>query len=110
MEKERIANEVIDALDKKFGDIKSKVEVYDVATPATFIRYTNNWKASWEGWNITTNSFGKRIKKTLPGLKNFYMVGQWVEPGGGLPSGLMSGRNAAQIICKNDKKKFHTLY
>jgi phytoene dehydrogenase-like protein len=31
---------------------------------------------------------------TLPGLKNFIMAGQWVSPGGGLPSGLMSGRTA----------------
>lgn len=42
-EKERIAKEVIEILDKRFGDITSKVEVYDVATPATYIRYTNNW-------------------------------------------------------------------
>jgi phytoene dehydrogenase-like protein len=47
-----------------------------------------------------------RIDKTLPGLKNFYMIGQWVEPGGGLPPAIMSGRNVAQIICKKDRKKF----
>ena len=34
------------------------------------------------------------------------MVGQWVEPGGGLPAVALSGRNLAQIICKKDKKKF----
>ena len=49
-----------------------------------------------------------RINKTLPGLKNFYMIGQWVEPGGGLPPAIMSGRNVAQIICKKNRKKFTT--
>jgi len=44
----------------------------------------------------------------LSGLKNFYMAGQWVEPGGGLPSAILSGRNVTQIICKKDKKKFIT--
>lgn len=107
-EKDRIACEVIEALDKKFGDIKGKVDVYDVATPYSYVRYTNNWKASWEGWKFTTESYGKRMKKTLPGLENFYMIGQWVEPGGGLPSGATSGRNVTQIICKKDKKKFKT--
>jgi phytoene dehydrogenase-like protein len=48
------------------------------------------------------------MDKSLPGLKNFYMIGQWVEPGGGLPPAIMSGRNVTQIICKKDKKKFKT--
>jgi len=40
------------------------------------------------------------MRKSLPRLKNFYMVGQWVEPGGGLPAVALSGRNLAQVICK----------
>lgn len=42
------------------------------------------------------------------GLKSFYMAGQWVEPGGGLPPAAVSGRNVIQIICKHDKKSFKT--
>jgi phytoene dehydrogenase-like protein len=52
--------------------------------------------------------FGKRMDKTLPGLDGFYMVGQWVEPGGGLPPAAQSGRNVIQVICKKDKKSFVT--
>ena len=44
--------------------------------------------------------------KDLPVLKSFYMEGQWVEPGGGLPTVAMSGRNVIQIICKQEKKPF----
>jgi hypothetical protein len=36
------------------------------------------------------------------------IAGEWVEPGGGLPPGAMSGRNVIQIICKRDKKTFIT--
>jgi len=36
------------------------------------------------------------------------MVGQWVEPGGGVPTAFISGRNLIQILCKRDKKKFAT--
>ena len=85
-------------MDKKYGNIKANIEVADVSTPATVIRYTNNWKGSFEGWLLTPELAFKRMRKTLPGLKNFYMVGQWVEPGGGLPTSLLSGRNVAQII------------
>jgi phytoene dehydrogenase-like protein len=42
------------------------------------------------------------MKQTLKGLKNFYMVGQWVQPGGGLPAGLMTGRKAAMELCKKE--------
>jgi phytoene dehydrogenase-like protein len=49
-----------------------------------------------------------RMSKTLPGLNNFYMVGQWVEPGGGLPPAAYSGRNLIQILCKQDRRKFIT--
>ena len=48
------------------------------------------------------------MSKTLPGLDNFYMAGQWVEPGGGLPTAAMSGRNVTQIVCKKDKRRFET--
>jgi phytoene dehydrogenase-like protein len=107
-EKERIANEVIEALEERLGNIKSNIEVTDVSTPASLIRYTNNWKGSFEGWHPGRGTMMIRIDKTLPGLKNFYMIGQWVEPGGGLPPAIMSGRNVAQIICKKDRKKFTT--
>jgi hypothetical protein len=36
------------------------------------------------------------------------MAGHWVEPGGGLPTAMKSGRDVAQIICKKDKRKFTT--
>ena len=39
------------------------------------------------------------VKKTLPGLGGFFMAGQWVEPGGGVPTALMSGRQAVQLAC-----------
>jgi phytoene dehydrogenase-like protein len=109
-EKDRIAKEVIEALDKKLGNIKNNVEEIDVSTPATVIRYTNNWKGSFEGWLPSKQTGLQSLKKTLPGLDNFYMIGQWIEVGGGVPSSLMSGRNVTQIICKKDKKKFTTTH
>jgi len=108
-EKERIARATIEILDNRFGNIKDNVEVWDVATPATLIRYTNNWKGSFEGWLPTPKAIRLRMKKTLPGLRNFYMIGQWVEPGGGLPPALTSGRNVTQMICKQDKKEFRIM-
>jgi phytoene dehydrogenase-like protein len=107
-EKERIANAVIEVLEKRFGNIKNHIEVIDVATPATVIRYTNNWKGSLEGWVLSPKMTMKKMRKVLPLLSNFYMAGQWVEPGGGISTSLISGRNVTQIICQDDLKKFRS--
>jgi phytoene dehydrogenase-like protein len=107
-EKEQIADTVVYLLDKRFPGLAKQVEMRDVATPMTWVRYTGNWRGSYEGWLPTTKTFMSRMSKTLPGLENFYMAGQWVEPGGGLPTAAMSGRNITQIICKSDKRPFVT--
>jgi len=107
-EKEKIADQVIAMLEQRFPGLGNQAEMRDVATPMTWERYTGNWRASFEGWLITTTTIRMRMSKTLPGLKDFYMAGQWVEPGGGLPPAAMSGRNVIQIICHQDKKPFAT--
>lgn len=107
-EKERVAKSVIAALEARYGGIEENIEVIDVATPDTYVRYTNNWMGSFEGFLPTVDNFMKNHKKTLPGLENFYMIGQWVQPGGGLPTGAMHGRHLTQLICKKDGKKFES--
>ena len=73
------------------------------------IRYTDNWHGSYQGWYPPADLLsGAALPKALPGLESFYMVGQWVEPGGGLPPAVLSGRNVAQIICRRDGKPFRT--
>ncbi len=105
-EKQRVADSVIRLLEKRFGINPGQIEMVDVSTPSTVIRYTGNWKGSFEGWLLTPKTGLRQIRKTLPGLQNFYMIGQWVEPGGGIPSCMISGRNVTQIICKKDGQKF----
>jgi len=109
--KEEIAHKLIELLDQRFPGISSQVEMIDVATPMTFERHTGNWKGSFEGWLITpenANVIMKPMSQSLPGLRNFYMCGQWVEPGGGLPTGIMSGRRLIKNLCKQDRRKFRT--
>lgn len=105
-EKERIAQEVIQRLEERFPGFSQQVEMKDVASPVTFERYTGNWQASYEGFLPTPKSVRVTIPNTLPGLKKFYMAGQWVRPGGGIPTGIGMGREAIRLICKQDGVKF----
>jgi phytoene dehydrogenase-like protein len=105
-EKHRVAQAVIGVLERRIPDIRQAIEVMDVSTPATVMRYTGNWKGSMEGWLLTPGGGFKPLRQTLPGLRRFMMVGQWVMPGGGLPSGLWTARSAIQAACKEDKLQF----
>lgn len=107
--KDQVARGVVAALEERFPGIGADVEMVDVATPLTFERYTGNWQGSFEGWMITPENAGtvmKPLSQKLPGLESFYLCGQWVEPGGGLPTGVMSARRLLQSICKEDGRKF----
>jgi phytoene dehydrogenase-like protein len=107
-EKEQVAERVIAALDQRFPGLPSDVEMADVATPVTWHRYTGNWQGSFEGWLLTPETLSVRMRKTLPGLSSFYMIGQWIRPGGGLPTAALSGKRMIQCLCKQDRKRFST--
>jgi len=106
-EKERLAGEILGHLEKYYPGISELVEVVDVATPVTTWRYTGNYRGSWGGWLLTPDNISKTLKRKLPGLRDFYMAGQWVMPGGGVPTSLYSGRHAIQLLCHRDGKKFY---
>jgi phytoene dehydrogenase-like protein len=105
-EKQKVGELVIEALERELGGIKPHVEVVDVATPATWHRYTGNWQGSYEGFLPTRKTLMKNLGFTLPRLANFYMHGQWVSMGGGLPPAGMHGRALAKILCRKHGKKF----
>jgi phytoene dehydrogenase-like protein len=107
-EKELAAERVIDALEQRLPGVRDKIEMRDVATPTTWERYTGNWRGSYEGWLPNAKSLGSGLPKTLPGLADFYMCGQWVAPGGGLPPAVSTGRHVVQLMCREDKKPFVT--
>jgi phytoene dehydrogenase-like protein len=109
-EKARIANVIASELEHKYPGFQSAIEVTDVVTPMTYVRYTGNWKGTYMTWIIPPDK-AKRfqmIKKTVPGIDNFWLSGMWVQPPGGVPTGAMTSRAIIQIICKRDKKRFQT--
>lgn len=110
--KDQVAGLIISLLEQRFPGITDQVEVVDVATPMTFERFTGNWQGSFEGWLITPENaytMMKPMAQTVPGLRNFYMCGQWVEPGGGLPTSVMSGRRLLKQICREDGQRFKSV-
>jgi phytoene dehydrogenase-like protein len=104
-EKDLSADRILTCLDRYLPGVKSGVHMVDLATPLTFWRNARAWRGAFEGWMPTSNAF-KHVPKELTGLERFYMAGQWVEPGGGVPTAVMSGRQVVEIICAALKLEF----
>ncbi len=105
-EKDAVSSVLLGALEEILPGIGDDVEMKDAATPVTWERYTSNRKGTIEGWFITPGTMELRVPKKLPGLRNFSMAGQWVQPGGGITTCVKSGRDAVYRICVKDGKKF----
>jgi phytoene dehydrogenase-like protein len=110
-EQEQVADQVIAQFEQHLPGLSRDIEVVDVATPVSYERYTGNWQGATTGWlpaPETIKLLLRGVDQTLPGLRNFYMAGQWVEPGGSVPLAAMSGRKALQLLCHDEDKPFVT--
>jgi phytoene dehydrogenase-like protein len=107
-EKNRIASEVLEALEAWRKGTRVNVEIVEVVTPLSFEKRTGNWKGSCQGWLWTREASLTSLGNTLPDLKNFYLAGHWLSPGGGLPTAALSGRKAVKALCRDQKLKFRS--
>ncbi len=104
-EKDAAADRVLGCLERHLPGVEASVQMVDIATPLTFWRSARAWRGAFEGWLPTSDAF-KHVPKQLPGLDRFYMAGQWVEPGGGVPTAIMSGRHVVELVCAALRRPF----
>ena len=105
-EKKQIEKDAVECLETIYPGISEYIEVVDVATPLTDVRYTGVKDGAYEGFMPSKENMMKSLDMQLPKLKNFYMAGQWLFPGGGLPPSAQTGKWVVQLICKKEKRKF----
>jgi phytoene dehydrogenase-like protein len=105
-EKKQIEKDAIACLESIYPGISEHIEVIDVATPRTDVRYTGVKDGAYEGFLPSKENMMKTLDMQLPRLRNFYMAGQWLFPGGGLPPSAQTGKWVVQLICKKEKQKF----
>ena len=107
-EKREIEKDATKYLEVEFPGITEFIEVIDVATPKTDVHYTGVKDGAYEGFMPSKENMMKSLDMHLPKLSNFYMAGQWLYPGGGLPPSAQSGKWAVQLISKKENLKFIT--
>lgn len=105
-EKDALADKIVGVLEPHFAGLRPLVRMTDLATPLTYWNMARSWRGAYEGWMPTAEGIVGHVRKTLADLDGFYMAGQWVEPGGGVPTAVMSGRQAVQLVCKDESRSF----
>jgi len=107
-EKAKIARAVVAALEARFPGLGGQVEVTDVCTLLTAERYTSNYHGlqAWPARNEQRRISSQGLSRTLPGLKNFYMAGQWAEATIGIHTAAVSARRVVKQCCREDGKPF----
>ncbi|MER5360589.1 NAD(P)/FAD-dependent oxidoreductase [Streptomyces sp. NPDC002785] len=109
--KSQVADFVRNFLERRLPGTAERIELIDVASPATTRRYTGNhdgsilaWKAFSEADGIAAKLVGKD-RMRLPGLRGFSMAGQWVGMGG-LIRAASTGRFVVQYLCEELERGF----
>jgi len=108
-EQRHVSGIIRDHLESCHPGINADIKCVDETTPLSYERYTGIWMGSTCGWLMTKETMRMLINgmpKTLPGIGNFYMAGQWVEPGGSDPLAAASGKNAIQLACAADDQEY----
>jgi phytoene desaturase len=107
-EKNRIGQEVIRAMEIRFPEMTGKLKLLDVASPQTYNRYCNAYRGAFMAFWPTLK--GKQLAHSgqIRGLDNLVLSGQWLQPPGGLPVALITGRDTIMRLCRSLKKAFIT--
>ena len=101
-EKSRLAAILIQQVEKTLLPGLSKaIEVQEVGSPLTNVRYTGNYRGAIYGWDETLdNSNPRRLPHTTP-IKDLYLAGAWTSPGHGYGGVIYSGLECFGEIMKS---------
>jgi all-trans-retinol 13,14-reductase len=91
-EKERMADILIKKVeDTLLPGLVDSIEVKEIGTPLTNIRYTGNYRGAIYGWDQTVDNSGNRRFPNRTPIKNLYLSGAWTSPGHGYSAVISSG-------------------
>jgi phytoene dehydrogenase-like protein len=97
-------------------DFRKNIKTMFTATPITYERYTNATHGAMMGWSMQDwrLSFKETFLPFETAVKDLYLVGQFVFPGGGIPGALLSGMFLAKDLLSKEgidlEKDFREVY
>lgn len=97
-ERERFADELLEAFTHLVPDLRDHLEILGTATPETLERYAGNLHGATYGWaNIPSQTASRRLSRVTP-VQGMYLAGHWTQPGTGSLRSLVSGLHCAFLM------------
>lgn len=84
--------------------LREHVELREVATPITHLRYTGNRDGTIVGTTPSSANVRSGVAHYLTPIRNLIFSGQWAELGGGVPIAVKAGTNAALLVLRKERK------
>lgn len=84
--------------------LKDHIEILDIATPVTHLRYTGNRNGSIMGAMFNKTNVTLKLAHYQTPVQNLYLGGQWAELGGGVPIAVKAGANSALLILQQESR------
>jgi prolycopene isomerase len=83
-------------------ELRRHIEVLDVATPLTYLRYTGNHDGAIMGFRPVWANIRRRVANRFTPVRHLYIGGQWAEYGGGVPGAVRAGLNSALLVLQRE--------
>lgn len=96
--RDETATRLLEKLNRLSDGLGESATLLDVATPATYERYTANLAGAIGGWAATPRQSASRRLPIRTPIDGLYLAGQWTQPGGGTIRTCVAGVWAAQYV------------
>jgi phytoene dehydrogenase-like protein len=96
--KRRLEEYVFGNLEKVLPGIGEHIVVSSSATAQTSWRFTLNHQGAMLGWEMSPDQLGPERPDTESPVRNLFLVGHWVQPGGGITPVMVSAQQVARRI------------
>lgn len=105
-EKQRIGEQVRAAIIRRFPYMEGRLELLDILTPKTYERFCNAYRGAYLPFLPTVRGKMMAHSGEIQGLDNIFLSGQWLQPPGGLPAALVTGKDTIMRLCRREKREF----
>lgn len=96
--KAQVEDDLLQSLDRRIPGFSRYIVTKFSASAYTSYRYTLNHHGAMLGWEMSPDQLGELRPGVEGPLKNLYLVGHWVQPGGGVTPVMIAATLAARRI------------
>ena len=93
-----IEEQILADLRRLIPDFDDHVVIKLSATANTSYRYTMNYQGAMLGWEMAPDQLGDARPSNTTPIENFYLVGHWTKPGGGITPVIVSAQRVAKLV------------